>query len=405
MEFTSEFFAGNRQRLQKLFTGTAPVVITANGLMQKATDETFPFRQDGSFWYLTGINEPNVVLVIDKFKEYLIVPELTASREYFDGALSLDDISQTSGIKDIVTEKEGWKRLGSRLKKSTSVATLEPLPLFIDDMGMYPNPARRNLLRQLKSHNGNLEVLDLKKHLSQMRMVKQPVELEALTQSVEITAQALKKVYKKYHAGRYKNEFEIELELAKAFHASGGQGHGFSPIVAAGKKGCTIHPFGNHGDIGDQSLLVDVGAIFNNYNADISRTWDAQPSKRMRDVHQAVVEVVDYAFGIVKPGVKYRKYEEAIEHFMGEKLRALGLIKTIDHENVRKYFPHATSHFLGIDVHDSGDYGKALEPGVVITIEPGIYIPREGIAVRIEEDVLITKTGNQNLSEQLPRGL
>jgi Xaa-Pro aminopeptidase len=116
-----------------------------------------------------------------------------------------------------------------------------------------------------------------------------------------------------------------------------------------------------------------------------------------------VQEVADYAMSLLKPGVLLREYEKQVAECMGEKLQALGLITSLDQDAVRKYFPHATSHFLGLDVHDVGDYDQPLAAGVVITVEPGIYIPEEGIGVRIEDDVLITKTGCKNLSKKLPR--
>jgi Xaa-Pro aminopeptidase len=118
-----------------------------------------------------------------------------------------------------------------------------------------------------------------------------------------------------------------------------------------------------------------------------------------------VLEVQEFAFAQLKPGVSIREYEKTIEHFMGEKLRELGLIKSIDRETVRHYYPHATSHSLGLDVHDLADYERPLEPNMVVTVEPGIYIPEEGLGVRMEDDVLITADGHRNMTEKLPREL
>src|SRR5207249_1904686 len=151
---------------------------------------------------------------------------------------------------------------------------------------------------------------------------------------------------------------------------------------------------------------VDIGAEVEHYASDITRTHSiGTPSRRQRAVHEAVLEVQKYGFSLLRPGVLMREYEESIEHFMGEKLRELGLIKTITHENVRTFYPHATSHFLGLNVHDIGDYDRPLEPGVVLTVEPGIYIAEEGIGIRIEDDVLITETGIKVLSDKLSRDL
>ncbi|HSW75058.1 MAG TPA: aminopeptidase P N-terminal domain-containing protein, partial [Candidatus Saccharimonadales bacterium] len=122
--FESDFFAANRERLRQLFTGTAPIVVTANGMLQRSSDEAFPFKQDSSFWYLTGIDHPDIVLVMDKGKEYLIIPKRESVAEIFDGAIDLTDLARRSGVTDILSEKEGWKQLESRLKRVQHVATL-----------------------------------------------------------------------------------------------------------------------------------------------------------------------------------------------------------------------------------------------------------------------------------------
>jgi Xaa-Pro aminopeptidase len=146
-------------------------------------------------------------------------------------------------------------------------------------------------------------------------------------------------------------------------------------------------------------VVIDVGAEWNHYSADITRTVClGEPTRRQETVYNAVDAVQKFAFSLIKPGLNFREYEMKIAEFMGEKLRELGLIKTISDENVRKYFPHATSHFLGLDTHDAGDYERPLEAGAVITVEPGIYIPEEGIGVRIEDDVLVTSAGIEILS-------
>ena len=130
-----------------------------------------------------------------------------------------------------------------------------------------------------------------------------------------------------------------------------------------------------------------------------------QSATGSKAVYDAVVEVQNFAMTILRPGVILKDYEQKVEKFMGQKLKQLGLIKTINHKNVRKYYPHATSHFLGLDTHDSGDYQEPLRPGMVLTVEPGIYLPEESIGIRIEDDVLITDSGVENLSSNLPRDL
>lgn len=402
--FTPDFFIGNRQRLRSLFAGTAPIVLTANGLLQSSSDTAYAFSQDSNFWYLTGISEPDVILVIDKDKEYLIIPSRTASREAFDGLIDVDYLKNISGISTIYDEKKGWKILGSRLKRVQHVATLAAAPSYIKSHGMYANPARRTLARKIQSENQALDLLDLRLHLTKMRMVKQSAELEAIRQAVDTTVRTFQKVKK--NIGRFGYEYELESVFAGEFRKIGLQ-HAYPPIVASGGNAVTLHYMANNSIIRPEDLvLIDIGADAHGYAADISRTYSVTtPTRRQQQIWSAVIEVQDYAFSLLQPGTTLGDNEHKIELFMGEKLREIGLIKSISNETVRAFYPHATSHFLGLDVHDTADYKRPLEPGMVLTIEPGIYVSREGIGVRIEDDVLITETGYENLSQNLSREL
>lgn len=408
--FTSDFFSGNRERLRQLFTGTAPIVLTANGLMQRGADEAYPFQQDANFWYLTGITDPGVTLVMDKGKEYLIIPGRTESREAFDGAIDPAALTRISGVSTVLGEREGWKTLQARIKRVQHVATLGAPSSYIDDWGLFTNPARAALVKRLRDMNEEVELLDLRTHLARMRMIKQPEEIEALQKAIDITIDTLKDVTKPKQLGSYAHEYELEADISRGFRkrgATGLMGHAFTPIVASGQHACTLHHINNDGALAsDELIILDVGANWQGYNADITRTViSGEPSRRQQTVYEAVLAVQEYAFSLLKPGVVFREYEEHVVAFMGEKLRELGLIKTITAENVRTYFPHATSHYLGLNTHDVGDYDRPLEPGVVMTVEPGIYIPEEGIGVRIEDDVLITADGIDILTKRLPRTL
>lgn len=405
--FSSEFFTGNRERLRQLFSGTAPIVVSAAGLLQRGGDSPYPFVQDANFWYLTGIDEPDIILVLDKDKEYLIVLSRETRRAVFDGAVDHGDLTDRSGVKAVLDEKEGWKQLGNRLKRAKHVATLAAPPPYVEQYGLYTNPARATVIQKLKDRNESIELLDLSSHLAHMRMIKQPAELGAIQEAIDTTIDALKAVTKPAKLNSYMYEYELEAELTKGFRKRGATGHAFEPIVAAGLRACTVHNFANNGEFASGELVVcDVGAEIEHYAADITRTFArTHPSKRQQTVYGAVLEVQDYAKSLLKPGVFIKEYEQQVEQFMGEKLRELGLIKTVEHDNVRAFYPHATSHFLGLNVHDAGDYTQPLAPGMVLTVEPGIYIPAEAIGIRIEDDVLVTEDGIVNLSDRLPRTL
>lgn len=404
LNFSSEFFVNNRLRLRELFVGTAPIVITANGVMQRNGDGIYQFRQDSSFWYLTGIEQPDVVLVMDKSKDYLILPTQQAYLDIFHGGSDPVALEAVSGINNIYSQDDGWKQLNGRLKKVKHLATLSAPPPYVAELGFYSNPARASLITRMKEANPEVELLDIRSQLALMRVIKQPVELEALQQAIDITIKGLKYVQRR----QYESENQIEADLTQQFVKQGAKGHAFTPIISAGANACILHRDANNSPIGPKELLtLDVGAEVDNYSADISRTYSQtkNPTKRQRDVHAAVIAVQDYAFTLIKPGAQIKDNEKLVEQYMGEKLRELGLIKTIDRDNVRQFFPHATSHFLGLDTHDTGDYGLPLAPGMVITVEPGIYIPAEGIGVRIEDDLLITADGYKNLSAGLPRDI
>lgn len=401
--FTAEFFRGNRERLKALFMGTAPIVITANGLLQRNNDVPFPFHQDSTFWYLTGIDEPDVILVMDKDKEYLILPEGSDYLSVFAGDVDSERLQNRSGIATVLSAKEGWKTLSGRLKRVQHVATISPAARYIADYGMYTNPARERLIERLKANKPELELLDLRQHLAKLRVIKQPQELVAIEQAVDLTIGALRQAKRRLAIGRYDSEYQVAADIHHYF-ISKGYDNAWQPNVMAGANATILHNDSLTGPIKRRDfVLLDIGAEVEHYAADISRTYarGKKPTKRQQDVHAAVLAVQDYAFSLCKPGASIKDNEQHVEQFMGEKLRELGLIKSIEREQVRKYFSHATSHYLGLDAHDAGDYDQPLKPGMVLTVEPGIYIPEEGIGVRIEDDILITEDGHRNLTASL----
>lgn len=402
--FNPEFFQNNRRRLQQSFGGTAPIVITANGLIQKTRqDDTYAFHQDSNFWYLSGIDKPNFVLVIDRDKDYIIGPEIDERWRIFNGGIAFEKLQKSSGVAEILGGKEGWQKLSKRLKKAKHAATILPPKIFDEQYHVYTNPAKRRLVKLLKSYNSGLKLIDISRHIVELRTVKQPSEVAAIQAAIDQTSEVYRIIGKKL--AKLKNEREIAVEIGYIF-AQKGMAHSFEPIVAGGKNAVTLHYNENDSPIDSSKLLlIDMGGRLSGYCADLTRTLSISPTKRQLAVYAAVLQVREFALKMLQPGVQLASYESAIEHYMGEKLRELGLIKTIDSESVRKYYPHNTSHFLGIDVHDVGDFTKPLAAGTVLTVEPGIYIPEEEIGIRIEDDVLITEDGNRVLSARLPREL
>ena len=409
MEFTTalfeaDFFRQNRDNLRQLFTGTAPIVIAGHGLVQRSADTTYPFQQDSNFWYLTGLNDPDLVLVMDKGKDYIILPDQGHTKLLFDGGLSEEFIQKTSGIMNVFDNRTGWKTLSARIKKAKHTATLATPPSYILSHGFYTNPSRRALITKIKTINPTIELLDLRDHLVKLRSIKQPQEVAAIQAAIDITGSTIKKVTAKAKGLEY--EYEVEALITSGFRQANAV-HGYQPIVANGLNSCTLHYIQNNQPLNKKSLLLlDVGAEVSHYSADITRTIALKnPTKRQKAIYQSVLDIQDYAFGQLRPGVDLRTYEEKVEKYVGEKLREIGLGKSINHDSIRRYYPHATSHFLGLDVHDVGQYDKPLSSGMVLTVEPGIYIPEEEIGIRVEDDVLITDRGIEILSRRIPKRL
>jgi Xaa-Pro aminopeptidase len=406
--FSSDFFVGNRRRLRELVKPDMPIVITANGMLQRGGDCSYAFQQDASFWYLTGISEPEIILVMGPSGDYLMVPPRESVREAFDGAVDDSDLTKRSGIEAICDLEAGWKQLRRQLRTAKRYATAAPNPAYVEFWGMYTNPARASLVQKITDAAGDSEQIDIRKDIARLRMVKQKPELRALQQAIDITIDSMIEATGPDRLAAYQYEYELDAAIACGFRKRGARGNAFEPIVASGKNAATIHSMSNNGRMKNEDLIVaDVGAEYDGYCADITRTYSigGQPSERQQAVHAAVLAVQEYGYSLLKPGVLLREYEKQIETYMGERLLDLKLIRTADKDAIRTYYPHACSHFLGLDPHDAGDYEQALEPGTVLTCEPGIYIPEEGIGVRIEDDVVITASGIKVLSRRLPKTL
>lgn len=403
-DFESNFFAGNRQRLLD-GSGAKLIVLTANGLLQRSADTTFAFRQDSNFWYLTGIEEPDFLLVMTPEETFLIAPSRPDQRDMWDGAVDKRQLQAISGINLVLDHHAGWTKLDMLLKKLKKVHTITPAEAYFERFGFYANPARATLLTALKKHR-SLELVDIRKVIASMRQIKQGPELQAIKEAIEITAKSIEKVLRKVRT--YKYEHQITADITAEFLRLGATGHAYLPIVATGDNATTLHYVNNQSRINKTDLiLIDVGAEVNNYSADISRTFAVtKPSARQYAVHKAVLSVQTSALKLLKPGVVMKEYEQAVDKLMAKELLSLGLLEDVDDQTkLKKYFPHLASHFLGLDTHDSADYDLPLLPGMVLTVEPGIYIPEENLGVRIEDNVLITEKGNEVLSASLSSSL
>ena len=398
-QFKASFFAGNRERLTQSLPDRL-IFIPAHSLLQQSGDQTFPFRQDSNFWYLTGINEPDLVVCIDTSsqKSILFLPERSEFHTDWDGEYDVSEFRKTSGIENFEPISELNKCIKDALKNQKQIGYLEPLPALVEPYGFYSNPSRANLADIIKKITQNPK--DIRMDLARLRQVKQPEELAAIQKAIDITGKALQDAqdYIKAHNGKGLNEKNIEYIFSKNFVENGG--HAYEPIVASGKNAATIHYMKNLQPVANNAfLLVDVGARVNGYSADISRTWfiGEKITDRHRELYEAVLKIQKYAFGLLKPGVILKDYQIDVEKY------SFKLFKKLNVE-IDKY-PHGFSHFLGLDTHDAGDYSSPIVENTVLTVEPGIYLPKEGIGIRVEDDVRITSTGIEVMSKQIPSDL
>lgn len=395
-----EFFIQNRRTLQKKVENNALIVITAQSLLQRSADTTYPFRQDSNFFYFTGIELPDVVLVMSGTTEFLILPKRSEVETIFGGFINRDEVAKKSGISEVLNFQEGWEKYKKLQQNRKNIFSLNQAPPKVSGIdSFFTNPARRMLLQKLRRLNKSAVFRDLRPIISGMRQVKQREEIEVLQEAIAITAKGFAAAHELLQKNTTENTIEASFDSIFKKHLSN---HGYQPIVASAERACVLHYVQNNQPISTHELcLLDVGAEVSNYSADISRTYSAAMSVRQKEIVDAVKSVQEQAIALLQPNIAWKDFANEVQLIMGQTLMSLGLITNITPENVHTYFPHAISHSLGLDVHDVCDYTDIKEH-MVITVEPGIYIPEEGIGVRIEDNILITNTGAQNLSEMIP---
>jgi Xaa-Pro aminopeptidase len=383
--FSQQFYSQNRKKLIDSLPNTV-IVIAANGLLQRSGDTNFTFRQDSNFLYLTGISEPDLLLVLNSATgdEYIVVPDKDEIAEIFDGVSDWQQIQKQSGIAKVVGEKEGWAYIRAHASKGQVSFNM---PTSAKSRELFVNPNRRRVFERLKKLNQNVN--DVRPQLASQRVIKQPAEIAAIQQAITVTYGALAIAQQSINSAATEKDL---LRVINIEFANQDTVHAYEPIVAAGNNATTLHYVKNNAPIhsGD-AVLFDVGAEVSGYAADISRTYIKGENKRASEVVEAVKSIQTELIAHIKPGVTWKFLSETALELTAQQLIKLNVIT--DKKDAQKYFPHAFGHFLGLDVHDVGGYSQPLAENMVLTVEPGIYIAKEGIGVRIEDDILITKTG------------
>jgi Xaa-Pro aminopeptidase len=412
----SELFVTNRRNLVKNLKPNSIVVVNSNDIMPTNSDGTMRFRQNSDLFYLTGADQEESILVIcpdfpeEKYREVLFLRETNETIATWEGhKFTKEEATGLSGIQTVMWTSEFHKLLNTMMV----MGNVENVYLNTNDHYRAEITVEGREARFVK---WCMQKYPLYKYerlapiMHGLRSIKSKYEIELLQKACDITEAGFRRVLNFVKPGVM--EFEIEAEYIHEFIRNGSRGFAYEPIIASGANSCVLHYVENNlpckdGDV----LLLDVGAEYANYNADLTRTIpvNGKFSKRQRDIYNVVLRVMRDAMKILRPGTVYFDYHKEVQKIMEGELIGLKLIDKKDIKNqpkskplFMKYFMHGTGHQLGLDVHDVGNMYHKMQAGQVWTVEPGIYIKEEGIGIRIENNVQIQKNGLLDLMKNVP---
>jgi len=380
-----ETYRERRQRVLDTLDGGVALLYGAEG------EE--PLIQESTFFYLTGVSDPGAALLLmpgeKRFQEILYLEPRNPEVEDWDGRRPGlgDSLEKAWGFQEIRRVSRLSGDLTHALQNSRTAVFLGPIV-----GASSPVPEALTMLRDAQSRVPESSLKNMADVIPEMRRVKSEEEIALVQRAVDVTGDGIKTAMLGVQPGL--KEFQVASILEHAFEMGGAQFLGFPTIIGWGDNTTVLHYTRNNATVTDQGLiLIDTGAAVDHYTADITRTFPVSGAftPRERELYALVLKAADAAFAKVRAGNYY--YDDV--HLTAKKV--------LDDAGYGKYFIHGTGHYLGLDVHDVGNYDVPLEPGVIITVEPGIYIPEEGIGIRIEDDVLVTKGAPVLLSSKIPR--
>lgn len=394
---TAEVTSPRREKLASLLNDGENIIVFANSQANLSK-----FVQDNNFLYLTGLNHPELIYVAGKaggrFNDMLFIERSDPERVVWEGAkLSAEEASKISGIKRVKYLDEFYGVLSGMCPMMSTIYSNLGFVALNKPMS-YP----MYMLEPIRSKHPQIEIKQLNNLIAPLRKIKDEWELQQLQKAIDITGKGIMDAME--YATATMMEYELEAMLFYRMQRSGVKNWGFAPIIASGINAATLHYEKNNCRIESGDLvLMDVGASYNNYSADVTRCFPvgATFSERQKQIYSIVLDVQKQVIEMIKPGVTLADLNQATTTMLAEGMLAIGLIESAD--DVTKYYMHSVSHFLGMDTHDLGGRNAVLEVGNVITVEPGIYIPEEKLGVRIEDDVLVTETGFCVLSQNIPK--
>lgn len=414
-QIDGELFIANRAKFIQHMTSNTLAVFNSNDIYPVSSDATMPFQQHRDIFYLSGVDQEESILVLfptasnPAHREVLFLRETNETIAIWEGEkLTKTKAFETSGIKTVywlnqfptifkqlMAEAQGiYLNTNEHLRANTEVETRED-----------------RFIKQVKIDYPAHQVYKSAPILHKTRSIKEAVELALMQTACDITENGFRRVLGFVKPGVW--EYEIEAEFAHEFLRNRSQGFAYTPIIASGKNACVLHYIENNqqcqaGDV----MLLDVGAEYANYSSDLTRCIpvNGRFTPRQKAVYNAVLHVKNEATKLLVPGTIMAEYHKQVGTLMEEQLVKLGLISLEDIKNqdaawpaYKKYFMHGTSHFLGLDTHDVGLWHEPIQANMVFTVEPGIYIPAEGLGIRLEDDVVVQANGApHNLMRNIP---
>ncbi|CAN5272569.1 aminopeptidase P family protein [soil metagenome] len=413
-KINSELFTYNRERFTAQMKDNSIAIFHSNELMPQSADATFPFRQNPDLFYLTGIDQEETTLIlfpdapVEAYREMLFIRNTNEYIAVWEGEkLAPEQAKEISGVKYVYMSDEFDTLLKVLMNHADNVY------LNLNEHDRTNNHVPYKDLRFANELRQRYPLHNFKRSapiMQDLRAIKSDIEIELLRQSCAITEKAFHRVLKFTKPGV--KEYEIEAEIMHEFLRNGATDYAYYPIIASGKDSCILHYEKNNktcvdGDI----LLLDFGCKYAGYDSDMSRTIpiNGRYTPRQKQVYNAVLRTMRHSISILRPGILIEDYHKEVGKFMSSELIDLCLLTKEDVANqdpkrplYKKYFMHGTSHFLGLNTHDVGDRYEPLKAGMVLTCEPGIYIPAERLGIRIENDILVDHDGPIDLMASIP---
>ena len=410
-----QLYITNRAKFKAQMEPNSLAVFNSNDIYPISADSTMPFQQHRDILYLSGVDQEESILVIfpdarnEAHREVLFLKETSELIAVWEGEkLTKEQAFEVSGIKTVYW-LEQFNTIFKQMMAEASIVYINTNEHLRANTEVETREDR--FIKQLKLDYPAHSVRKSAPIMHRIRSVKEQVELDLMQKACKITEAGIRRLLKFVKPGVW--EYEIEAELAHEFLRNRSRGFAYTPIIASGKNACVLHYIENNQVCNDGDvILLDVGAEYANYASDLTRCLpvNGRFTARQKQVYNAVLHVKKEAEKMLVPGTMMAEYHKEVGKIMEDQLLMLGLIDQTDIKNqkaewpaYKKYFMHGTSHFLGLDTHDVGIWFEPIKEGMVFTCEPGIYIPEEGLGIRLEDDLVVQKSGAPfNLMKDIP---